>query len=279
VKKQAKLFALLAMVFLFAFSCVNKNRNAFGINLTSTHKQIKEFNKSDYGFDIKDVVIDSVVIEDIKIKNRALILFMKDCKYFESNAEKQDYYTCPEISRGNYYSGKAYLSLVDTDLKKVVQTIKIPGIKYQKADGKIEEKNIDLPIKIRPGNLYPVNNFKSFFQDETPVVLDLKDFIGDGNKTQFVLFDAIDCAEIDTLLAGYDCEDDKILVYPVELQINKNQGIGYWMDRFYLQQSTKKHVWNYSLNYKHRGGCIDKYNIEYIPAQKSFLGNLSKDCQ
>jgi hypothetical protein len=247
--------------------------------MTTQHSQINEFEKNAYGFGKNDLIIDTTVINGKNNKNRGLVLFMKEYKYFSSNAEKGNNYTCPEISRGNYSSGKAFLSLINITSKTIMQTIKIPGIKYEKSDGKIEEGNVELPIKIRPGNLYPTEHFHSYFIDETPIILNLIDFDGDGKRNEFVIFDAVDCMEIETLLAGYNQDEDKICIYPIHLKVNKKNGIGYWLDRFYIQKSTKRNEWNYTLDYRARGGCQETYLIKYLPKQHEFYGELSENCK
>lgn len=245
--------------------------NYWGIKTTVADNSIVNFDKDNYKFTKDTEIIDTAILP---CNNKlGLVLFMKNPKFEKSKIESDDYYTCTDYSRGNYFSGKAFLSLVDIDSKKVLQTIRIPGINYEDEKGNTSESDVDLPKSIRPGYLYSVTNFKSSKTDATPKIINFKDFFGDGKVDEFVLFNSEDCDSIVTLLAGYDEKNNKILVYPIELHVNGKIGTGYWLERLFIQKPKRKFHWEFELDFRKQGGKLEKYIIDYVEKERKFICN------
>src|SRR3984893_7641912 len=90
-------------------------------------------------------------------------------------------YTCPEYTRGGYYSGPTRVSLVDTQTHRVINTVKI-------LTGESEgEDEFDLPYNIRSDFYYHVEGVPKESEGK-PTIMWLKDYNGDGRAVEFALF-------------------------------------------------------------------------------------------
>src|SRR5215831_2262364 len=72
----------------------------------------------------------AVVVETRSLAghNRVLVLWMLNPKRNPNNYGKDEPYTCPDYSRGSYYSGPTRVSLVNSVTNSIINTINItPG--------------------------------------------------------------------------------------------------------------------------------------------------------
>src|SRR5450631_3267568 len=92
----------------------------------------------------------AIIIETQPVTpNRSLILWMvRPTK--NPRDTPADPYTCPEQTRGSYYSGPTRISLVDVQTHKVINTVKISPEPGEGAD------EFDIPYSIRPEFYYHV---------------------------------------------------------------------------------------------------------------------------
>ncbi len=90
---------------------------------------------------------NSVILEQKTVTpNRQLVLWMQDPKMNPRSDDEDDIYTCPDETRGSYYSGKANVSLVDLKSRKIINTIEIKGNGISSDDN-----TLDLPYWIHKG--------------------------------------------------------------------------------------------------------------------------------
>ena len=108
--------------------------------------------------------------------NRALILWMLKPKRIPLSYGPEEY-TCPDWTRGSYYSGPTRVSLVDVPAGKIINTIDIK-----------EEPNddtFDIPYKVRALIIRCRVLSKA---EGKPADSRLKDYNGDGQALEFALF-------------------------------------------------------------------------------------------
>ncbi|MEZ5428395.1 MAG: hypothetical protein R2747_19150 [Pyrinomonadaceae bacterium] len=197
---------------------------------------------------------------------RELILWMKNPKKTPRDPE-MEIYTCPEETRGHYYNGKAYVSLVNTKTKKVINVLEIKGSEVT-GDGEA----LDLPYLIHRG-YYDVPEIDEN-REGKPVLMNLKDYNDDGRAFEFALYDAVACMGLETTLIGYSPKRDRVIQYQTELKTGDKTFQKYWVDYFFPHRPVKKMFWQYEIDYRGRGGAIDKYEIRYDQEKEKFFGTL-----
>jgi hypothetical protein len=185
-------------------------------------------------------------------------------------------YTCPEETRGHYYSGPARVSLVDTRTRRVINTIKIIE-EYMETDAGAED-SFDIPYKIHPG-YYRVAGVRGG-REGVPVIMWLRDYNGDGRALEFALFDAQACMGLATTLIGYSESKDRVIQYPVELEViegvKRSRGTTYWPDYLFSREPLLRGFWKYNVDYRGRGGSLDQWQITYNRQRESFEGKLTR---
>lgn len=208
------------------------------------------------------VILEKAVVNP----NRQLVLWMPNPKK-NPRDNSEEIYTCPEQSRGHYYLGTAKVSLVNSKTNEVINTIEID------ANASDDEANVlDLPYKIRRGyyNVPKLDKYK----EGKPVIMKLSDLNNDGYPHEFPIFNALACMGLDTTLIGYSWKQDKVIQYPIELKTKDGVSKGYWADYLFGHKSDKKGVWRYQIDYRGRGGTLDKYTFRYDKNKEMFVGNL-----
>jgi hypothetical protein len=216
------------------------------------------------------VVIETRPLQSRAYPNRALLLWMIRPKRHPREIPG-DPYACPEETRGHYYSGPTRISLVDTRTRRVINTIKLLP---EYLDG---EDSFDIPYKIHNG-YYSVAGVGEA-QEGKPVIMSLKDYNGDGRAQEFALFDALACMGLATTLIGYSESKDRVIQYPLDLEFvegaRRSRGIIYWPDYLFSQKPQRPGYWKYEIDYRGRGGSLDKWEIRYNPAREEFSGTLT----
>jgi hypothetical protein len=180
-------------------------------------------------------------------------------------------YTCPEKTRGSFYSGHAFVSLVDVKTLRVLDTLAIQASEEE------EEGAVDLPYQIHAGLYYRVEH-PGKDKEGKPTLLDLRDVNGDGRAQEFVLYDIFACMGLGTTLIGYSEKQDQMIQYPVFLTSEedgeKTTDKLLWADYLFSEQPVTPGHWRYEIDYSGRGGCVDAYDVRYDAASESFKGTL-----
>jgi len=225
----------------------------------------------DYEFPPGARVIETRAINTKAHPNRALVLWMLR-PTTNPRDETDEIYTCPEETRGSYYSGPTRVSLVDTATRRVINTVEIKQ-EYNEES----EDSFDIPYKIHRGH-YHVNGVRG--QDEgRPTIISVRDYNGDGLAHEFALFDAQACMGLQTTLIGYSERQDKVIQYETVLEIiaegnKRSVETRRWVDYFFGQKPVAPRYWKYSIDYRGRGGTLDSYEIRYDPVREKFEGKL-----
>ncbi len=208
----------------------------------------------------------AVVLEERNVtETRQLILWMPNPTKHPRDAT-DDLYTCPDETRGHYYSGVAKVSLLDLKTKKTINTIEI------RSDEFAEGNALDLPYLIHRG-YYEVPQIDKN-KEGKPVLMNLKDYNADGKAFEFALFDAVACMGLPTTLIGYSPKKDKVIQYETELKAGEGTSKEFWVDYLFGRKPDKQGVWKYEIDYRGRGGTLDKYEIRYDEAREMFDGKI-----
>jgi hypothetical protein len=204
--------------------------------------------------------------------NRALILWMIRPKENPRDVS-DDVYSCPEYTRGSYYSGPTRVSLIDRRGQKVINTV---AIKPDYSGDGVED-SFDVPYRIQSGFYYHVEGARDGEEGE-PVIMRLRDYNGDGKAFEFALFDALACMGLQTTLVGYDEARDAVVQYPVKLTTvagrKRSVRISPWVDYLFSKSPDRPGHWDYEIDYRGRGGSLDKYDVRYDGRGARFEGTL-----
>jgi len=180
-----------------------------------------------------------------------------------------DIYTCPDYTRGSYYSGITRVSLVNSATSVIINTLSV------KED---TEETFDLPYAIRRGYYYRVGTLVRNGVETKPTIIWLKDYNGDGGALEFALFDAQACMGLDTTLIGYSQKQDRVIQYPIHLEViegaKHSSRDGFWADYLFNKKPVRPGFWHYEIDYRVRAGSLDKWEVRYNAAQERFEGKL-----
>jgi hypothetical protein len=206
--------------------------------------------------------------------SRTLVLWMLNPERHER--DKGEIYTCPESTRGSYYSGPTRISLLDEDSQRIINTIEI-NPDSNASEGEKADDSFDIPYSIRAGYYYHVPNTRKEVEGK-PEILWLKDFNGDGKALEFAIYDAEACMGLQTSLIGYSEKQDRLIQYPVELTITnggkEQKQMSKWVDYLFSKTPVSPGTWKYEIDYRGRAGTLDKYSVRYDPASEMFRGAL-----
>jgi hypothetical protein len=213
----------------------------------------------------------ALIIETQLIKaKRALILWMLTPKRVPRDLPDEPY-TCPEETRGSYYSGPTRVSLVNTQTRRIINTVRVRQEYNEEAD------EFDIPYQLHSGSYYHVKNVP-VGREGKPTIMWLKDYNGDGQALEFALFDALACMGLQTSLIGYSERQDKVIQYPTRLVV-ENAGkrsvkLRRWIDYLFSGKPKGAGYWKYEIDYRGRGGLLANYEIRYNRRAERFEGKV-----
>lgn len=216
----------------------------------------------------------AVIIENRKlsVNGRTLVLWMLNPKKNPTSYEPGEVYSCPDYTRGSHYSGPTRVSLLDPISKRIINTVNISGAYEEGGD------SFDLPYAIRAGYYYRVMPLPRRGVEAKPTIMWLRDYNGDGKALEFALFDAEACMGLQTTLVGYSEKQDRVIQYPVSLEViegsKRSTRTSPWADYLFSKQPIRPGFWKYEIDYRGRAGSLDKWMVNYNPARERFEGKL-----
>ena len=211
------------------------------------------------------VVIETAPLPTSAHPNRELVLWME---HPVSHADVDpEAYTCPDFTRGSYYSGPTRVSLVDTGTGAVINTVHIEELWT-----KVPDDSFDVPFRILRGH-YRVDRVGKNGEGK-PRIIDLKDYNGDGRALEFALFDAQNCSITRTSLIGYSIEQDRVIRYAIHIDewFGERNVTLFWLDDLFSNQPVQPGHWHYSKQYN--SGDESTYDIRYDAAREQFTGTV-----
>ncbi|HEX7313834.1 MAG TPA: hypothetical protein VF297_07925 [Pyrinomonadaceae bacterium] len=203
-------------------------------------------------------------------KERSLVLWMLRPKKYPRGSD--EFYTCPEETRGSFYRGPTRVSLVDAAAGRVVNTLKVL---QEYSHG---EDEFDLPYRIKAGGYYHVEGVADE-REGRPSIMHLRDFNGDGRAHEFALFDALACMGLETALFGYSETRDRVIQYPLSLETTgvdgkKTAEVLTWVDYLFAKKPAAPGRWKFEVDYRGRNGSLDSYEVRYDPTAERFEGTM-----
>ena len=222
---------------------------------------------------IKGLPPGAVVIETRKLvlpnrSNRTLVLWMLKPKR-NPRDPKDELYTCPDQTRGSYFSGRTRISLYNPTSNTILNTLKVTLESEDNAD------SFDVPYSIHKGYYYRVEN-----PGNKPTIMWLHDYNGDGQALEFALFNAQACMGLETALFGYSERQDKVIQYPITLKVIENGSTTsqtqMWADYLMSKTPDSPGHWKYEVDYRGRGGPLEKWEVKYDRLKESFAGTLTR---
>jgi hypothetical protein len=223
-----------------------------------------------YGLPAGARIIETRAVASRAYPNRALLLWMINPEKHPRDTPDEPY-TCPEETRGHYYSGPLRVSLVDTRTLRLINTLKVT---QEYSDG---EDSFDIPYRIH-GGYYHVPRVRAG-QEGTPVIMWLRDYNGDGRAQEFALFDALACMGLPTTLIGYSESKDRVIQYPVNVEVleggKRSRRTTSWPDYLFNRKPMRPGYWKYEIDYRGRAGTLDKWVIHYNRQSETFEGSIT----
>jgi hypothetical protein len=215
-------------------------------------------------------VLETRKLPSAKHPDRELVLWMVNPKKYPNGYGADEPYTCPDQSRGSYYSGATRVSLVNSATRSIINTVKI-----EEEGG----KSFDLPYAIRRGYYYRVDTTVRKGVETKPTIMWLKDYNSDGKVLEFALFDAVACMGLQTTLIGYSEKQDRVIQYPVNLEViegsKRSNKVMLWADYLFSNKPRRPGNWKFEVDYSGRGGSLDKWEVRYNPTKEVFEGTLT----
>jgi hypothetical protein len=235
---------------------------------TAAHAQRR---RAPYGLPAGALVVEEIQLELRDGKRRALVLWMLRPKKYPRGDE--EFYTCPEETRGSFYRGRTRVSLVEAAAGRVVNTLKVV---QEYSHG---EDEFDLPYRIHAGSHYHVPGVAEG-REGRPEIMRLRDFNGDGRALEFALFDALACMGLETALFGYSERQDRVVQYPVRLESEyggkrTTESLN-WVDYLFGREQTGPGRWKFEVDYRGRGGTLDSYEVGYNAEAERFEGTVTR---
>ena len=181
----------------------------------------------------------------------------------DASPDSEDPYTCPEQTLGHFYRAPTRVSLVDTNARRVVNTVPVRLT---------EDDQYDIPFRIRPGYFYEVPGARKGHAGK-PHILSLKDFNGDGKALEFAFYVMESCSGPLTMVMGYSQRQDRVIVYEFLLTHPEPERSGEaqsWMYRFTFDRPVAPMHWKYT-DWYNSGTSVD-CDFRYFPERERFEG-------
>jgi hypothetical protein len=198
-------------------------------------------------------------------------------------------YTCPEYTRGSHYRGATRVSLIDATSGSIINTVEV---KDEDLKG---EDSFDVPYAIKKGYAYKVEGAPKRGAEAKPILLALEDYNRDGKAHEFVLAVAQACMGLNTTLIGYSARQDKVVQYPIELELGEDgkttKETSLWFDYLFSyempgasvyksEKAPKGGRWKFENDYRGRGGALYEYDLRYDKETEIFKGSRNTgDCR
>lgn len=84
---------------------------------------------------------------------------------------------------------------------------------------------------------------------------------------------------LQTTLLGYSLKRDRVIQYPLRVEeceggVLKSVRLRHWMDYLFSKEPVEPEHWKYEIDYRGRGGTLDKHEIRYNPRLERFEGSV-----
>ncbi len=211
-----------------------------------------------------------------------LLIYVEDPKFNEipKDASGYIYMSCPEVTEGQAIEGIYHLalfqnnSIVNDKIIPVGDNVVFNNSEEAGESAALRQKLVFKNTKI---NIYWMfNGLEPSKQEEYNLekvtLINFKDYTGDGQKYEFKLIGAtFPCGHTEFLIAGYDQENNKAVVYPVV----ENQDTFYWRDNF-DPDSVGKVEWRFQCG--DHGNDLEEYKLyQFNTDQENYILTEDKE--
>ena len=217
------------------------------------------------------VVLEQERLPETAHRSRLLVLWMQDPQRHPKPVDEP--YTCPELTRGSYYSAPTRVSLVDGNSGVIINTVRIT-IRSETVSGGSEkvrgDDSFDIPYRIERGH-YRVDGPLDHGEGK-PKILDLKDYNDDGRALEFALFSAQTCSDVAVQLIGYSVERDRVIQYPFHSKNDVGDETWFWANNLFAHKRVSRGHWHYTMQFP---GATCVFDFRYVPSAEEFLSETS----
>jgi len=248
------------------------------LNLRPTLGQMAKLTKAPdkaiVGLPAGAVVVETRLLPASAHANRMLALWMLNPE--KHTRSEGDVYTCPERTRGNYYSGPTRVSLVNTVSGEIINTVRVTIRSATQSGGRTEEReadSFDIPYLIRR-DLYRVDAPGSGGEGR-PTIISLKDYNADGRALEFALFNAETCSDVAVQLIGYSVQRDSVIQYPFRSTSEAPDVKPWlWADNLFAHKPVGRGHWHYVMPFP---GSTCVFDYQYRPSSEEFY--VERSCR
>jgi hypothetical protein len=183
-------------------------------------------------------------------KPRTLVLWMLDAERHENEEEY-----CGTPVYGDYWKGRARLSLIDPSEPRLIGTVDIT------VGGPADV--FSLPFHV--GNAY------YHVRNGSPELLHLRDLTGDGVAAEVVFFDYVACGIVAGSVFGYRADQDTIVQYPIEIRAAGKTSEARWLDQVFSSKPVRPGVWSHTWRPGHGSDAIIHDDVTFDRARQIFI--------
>lgn len=218
--------------------------------------------------DIVGIPNNAVIVETraLPVPSRSFVLWMLHPKRHEDTIV-DGVYTCPDQTMGHYLEGPTRVSLVNTASRRVINTV---PVRFDWA----KDDKFFVPYRIA-SYFYSVRP-SAGEEEGKPQIPSLADITGEGEATQFALFDAQNCSIVATTIYGFSRKRDVVVQYLFDITYQQNgkheRVITYWLDHFATEKPESAGYWKYSIDYN--SGDRSTYEIRFDTERETFVGGF-----
>lgn len=213
---------------------------------------------------------DAKIIETAEVhlrdpgKHRSLVLWMLHPQRVVRQGEVLG---CSEFLYGDHWFGPVRLSLVDTAVAKVVNTVEIRGL-YEGTDD--PEHGFPIPFSVLNNPYFvPKVNQK---REGRPWILHLRDLTGEGVAGQFVLFEYEVCGSPLTSVFGYSPGSDRAVQYQVESPTETGKlDLAHWVPYLFSVNPLRPGHWKFTWEPGHGADCWIHEEVLFNRARQIFV--------
>lgn len=141
---------------------------------------------------------------------------------------------------GKFWKGPTRLSLVDSELMKLINTVEIregcPGCQ-------VGRDSFTIPLCV----LNPYSRVRNPVSDRAGKPnMNLRDLTGEGVKAEFALFIFEAFGIASTGVFGYEPKSDRVVQFAIEIQSSKKPLITLWTEQIFAREPVRPGYWNFT---------------------------------
>jgi hypothetical protein len=203
-------------------------------------------------------IIETADISRTVGKPRTLVLWMMRPVRRNTGEEY-----CGTAVHGVYdWEGPARLSLIDSGSAKLISTIKIQSGYLGRVPGHPDDFFL-LPSVSKDGSYYAIPHPG---KDGTgiPLILNLRDYTGNGVAAEFPVFEYEACGIVDTSLLGYQPKTDTVVQYRFDSG-------GFWVLQVFARASMRPGYWKFTWRPAHGSDDIVDVDLSFDKQRQIFV--------